>query len=249
MATQKIAIMGDAHANPRALKEAIADAKKLGCGKFWFLGDLTGYGYDVKECLRIVRKNFEVVLLGNHDAVCSERFPLGMGNPNYHQDRLQARQLSEEDLEYLRGLPLVWTDGDIACVHGDFLNPRVFQYILNDGDACDNRFARDERILFCAHLHLASVWEIEADATVSRLTESCTRQVLEPESFTYCLKPDNHYVINCGSVGYPRLERAIVYAIYDQSAQSVSIRRLPFDRETYKRDMTLAGLGIPVWLD
>ena len=62
--------MSDVHANPKALNTALDDARRLGCGKFIMLGDVTGYGYDPKESLEIVRKNFDVVLMGNHDSAC-----------------------------------------------------------------------------------------------------------------------------------------------------------------------------------
>ena len=67
----KYAIMSDAHANPLALKTALADARSLGCEKFIFAGDITGYGYDAKTTLNLVRENFDVVLLGNHDSACA----------------------------------------------------------------------------------------------------------------------------------------------------------------------------------
>lgn len=248
MSMDKIAIMGDVHANPSALAAALGDARALGCSRFWFLGDITGYGYDLKEALKMVRENFEVVLRGNHDVVCSDVFPSGLGNRNYDIDRLQAGQLSESELEYLRGLPLVHAEDGVACVHGDFTNPRGFRYIQDAGDALDNRYTRDEQLLFCAHLHLASVWQVEDDATVTRLTEPFARPVLVPETVTCQLRPDCHYVINCGSVGYPRIERSIVYSILDRKEKTVSIRRLPFDVEAYRRDMIRAGIAIPAWL-
>ena len=37
----KYAIMSDAHANPKALETALADARKAHCGKFILLGDVT----------------------------------------------------------------------------------------------------------------------------------------------------------------------------------------------------------------
>ena len=68
----KYAIMSDVHANPRALEAALADARAQKCEKFVFAGDVTGYGYDVNAALRLVRENFDVALMGNHDSVCAE---------------------------------------------------------------------------------------------------------------------------------------------------------------------------------
>lgn len=247
---KKIALMADAHANPRALKAAIDDAKELGAEQFFYLGDITGYGYDAKTTLQIVRENFDVVLMGNHDAICSDRFPArGFGNRNYDLDRAAAKELSEQDLEWLRGLPLTYADGEIACVHGDFKNPSGFNYILDAGDVLDNRFARDERMLFCAHLHQSQVWQVERDTNVSRLDESGSSSVFEPETKTFKLRPDCHYVINVGSVGHPRIECSIAYVVLDPEEKTVSIRHLPFDFESYKKDMTSAGFSIPEWAE
>ena len=63
--------MSDAHANPLALETALADARSLGCEKLVFAGDMTGYGYDARAALGLVRENFDVVLLGNHDSACA----------------------------------------------------------------------------------------------------------------------------------------------------------------------------------
>ena len=59
----KYAIMSDVHANPEALKTALEDARHFGCGKFLLLGDVTGYGYDVKAALAVVRKIFDQVVV------------------------------------------------------------------------------------------------------------------------------------------------------------------------------------------
>ena len=67
----KYAIMSDVHASPRALETALADARAQKCEKFVFAGDVTGYGYDVNAALRLVRENFDVALMGNHDSVCA----------------------------------------------------------------------------------------------------------------------------------------------------------------------------------
>ena len=66
----KYAIMSDVHANPAALEKALKDARAVGCEKFILLGDITGYGYDPKRALELVRENFDVVLMGNHDSAC-----------------------------------------------------------------------------------------------------------------------------------------------------------------------------------
>ena len=113
------AIMSDAHANPAALEAAVVDARSRGCGRFVLLGDVTGYGYDVKSTLKLVRENFDVVLMGNHDSAC-----LGLepeyevsSNHNYWVDVKQREVLSEEGRKWLRDRPYLHVEGDMAFVH------------------------------------------------------------------------------------------------------------------------------------
>ena len=54
-----------------ALELALKDAKKRKCEKFVFLGDTTGYGYDVKTTLKLVKDNFDVIIMGNLDSICA----------------------------------------------------------------------------------------------------------------------------------------------------------------------------------
>ena len=47
----RYAVMSDVHSNPAALAAAVADARRRGCNRFVMLGDVTGYGYDVKTAM------------------------------------------------------------------------------------------------------------------------------------------------------------------------------------------------------
>ena len=108
----KYAIMSDAHANPLALKTALADARSLWCEKFIFAGDITGYGYDAKATLDMVRENFDVVLLGNHDSACAGLEPAWEVQmiSSYALDREARDKLSRDDIEWMRTLPLLQYD-------------------------------------------------------------------------------------------------------------------------------------------
>lgn len=68
----KYAIMSDAHAKPAALLKVVDDAKDQACGRFVFLGDAVGYGYDAKTTVDILQTQFDVVLRGNHDVACRQ---------------------------------------------------------------------------------------------------------------------------------------------------------------------------------
>ena len=246
----KYAIMSDAHANPLALKTALADARALGCEKFVFAGDITGYGYDAKATLDIVRKNFDVVLLGNHDSACAGLEPSWevLMNSNYALDREARDKLSLDDMDWLRTLPLLHVEDGFAVVHGDFVNPKAWNYIVSKEGAELNFRKCKERLMFCGHTHHAMVWEA-TDKGVFRekLADRFAHAALKPESISF--KPTrSRHIVNCGSIGYPRADLCSSYAIFDSAAVKVCVRRLPFDFKSYIAEMLKNDLALPDWL-
>ena len=246
----KYAIMSDAHANPLALETALADARSLGCEKLVFAGDMTGYGYDAKATLGLVRENFDVVLLGNHDSACAGLEPareVAMIS-SYALDVEARDRLSSADLEWLRELPLTHAEGGFAVVHGDFTKPKAWEYIYSAEAAERNFGKRRERLMFCGHTHHAMVWEETGKGSVrEQLADRFARPALKPESVSFKLAK-SRLLVNCGSVGYPRTDLCSSYAIFDSSSKEVCVRRLPFDFKSYITEMLKHDLPLPNWL-
>ena len=243
--------MSDVHANPAALETALEDARMNGCGMFILLGDMTGYGYDAKSVVERCMDSFDVVLLGNHDAVCTG---LDAGvhvilNRNYDVDRMQRAELSDGELEWIRGRECAYEGRGFVCVHGDAMAPRAWGYILGPEDAERNFRHFTERILFCGHSHHAAAWELSQDGLVhERLDERLSLPVAEPESVCLELGDTGRYIVNVGSVGYPRSDLCTVYGVYDDEAGMVTFRRLPFDFDGYVKAKASRGHDLPAWL-
>ena len=247
----KYAIMSDAHSNPAALELALKDAKKRKCEKFVFLGDTTGYGYDVKTTLKLVKDSFDVVVMGNHDAVCSglDNDKYTRINAHYDIDRAQGQVIAEADIDWLRKLKLGYKSRDFLGVHGDFIDPRSWGYIIEPEEVWLNFTANEERVMFCGHSHHATVWELKGGKKLAnKFEEKFRKPATEAESITFKLSPENRYIINVGSVGYPRHDLCSTYAIFDSVAQRVTIRRLPFDFKGYIKAMLAAKIDLPQWL-
>ena len=259
----KYAIMSDVHANPKALETALADARRLGCEKFILLGDVTGYGYDPKATLEIVRRNFDVVLMGNHDSACVELEPeweVRMNN-NYDFDRMARELLSEEERAWLRGRAYQHEEAGFICAHGDFTQPKMWNYIIYE-DAAERNFRfRDEQLMFCGHTHHAAIWELTGGRASSRAVATSGKDVCRPklehrfrqpaakaESVSFKLNPTSRYIVNVGSVGYPRNDLCGAYGIFDADARRMTIRRLPFDFKSYITEMLDRKLDLPRWL-
>ena len=247
----KYAIMSDVHANPTALETALADARALGCEKFVLLGDITGYGYDASQALRLARENFDIVLLGNHDSACLglENRPSDLMNPNYDLDRRQRDQLTADELKWLRTRRPVRIADGMAFTHGDFTAPRAWNYIYEPGAVAVNFEARREKLLFCGHTHHAEVWCVSKDRTVSRPSDGRIEDPSgEPQLLEFKREKGSRYIVNVGSVGYPRSDFCVTYAICDPATDTFALRRLPFDFGAYFKAMLDHGVDPPAWL-
>lgn len=237
----KYAIISDIHANPVALGTVLADIRKQKAEKIVFLGDVTGYGYDAATALRKIRMCADVCLMGNHDAACAKlyREELVRQVSNYDLDRAQRDEVAAEGMKWLASRPLTWTPRNrgFACVHGEFAKPRLFAYVLNAEDAARSFQARKEPLLFVGHSHHAECYALTPKGEV---------KAFPWKSF----KPRKgwRYLVNVGSVGYPRNDYVTTYAIYDDEAKSVKARTLPFDFRSYVENLIERKIRLPGWL-
>lgn len=242
--------MSDVHANPVALETALADAREQGCERFLFLGDVTGYGYDAARSLALVRDHFDVALLGNHDAVSvgSYRSAEVDCNPNYDLDRAHRKSLDRDALAWLESRPDSFSADDFLCVHANFVLPRSWAYVIDDRDARVNFRLTQQPLLFCGHTHHSAVWMWADGRCESLFEERFCRSSTRPETVSFVRQSGCRYIVNVGSVGYPRNDLCATYVIYDSASSRVSYRRLPFDFFSYVTNMLERGIRLPSWL-
>lgn len=245
----KYAVMSDVHANPVALETALRDARRRKCDRFVFLGDATGYGYDVRAALKLVRKSFDVSLMGNHDsAAIGREDPEELRqNRNYDLDVRQGRELSASDVKWIESRKHQVDEKDARFVHADFIEPSEWGYVAFREDAEANFRICRKRIMFCGHLHHAAVWACDKNGRVSVKFDS-GRPAVKAESVSFVPRKGMRYIVNVGSVGYPRNDLCSTYAIWDTETDRVTIRRLPFDFKSYIKGMLDGGVGLPEWL-
>lgn len=217
----RYAVISDVHANVEALERALADARGLGVDEIVCLGDIVGYGPLPAEALALVRANCETAIAGNHDDAVAGRFDVESFNDLAHDAALRHRgALSREDVAYLSSLPYTCRFGEAEAAHGDFTKPEEFLYVNSREAAAANFAAADAPLLFVGHTHVPCVFVRNEDGTVERM-----------EADGFSLERGKRYLVNPGSVGYPRDAGAgasSTYAIYDTVERMVVFRRLPF---------------------
>ena len=217
----RYAIISDIHANESALRHVLADAAAQGADTVVCLGDVVGYGPLPKETLALIRKSAAITLAGNHDDAVSRR----QGADNFidlagdavlrHREALDA-----DSLGWLRALPYDCRIEGAIAAHGDFTDPPAFNYIDDEASAAANFSATDAQLMFTGHTHVPGFFLTGQSGKVYRL---------EPQDFS--VEDGKRYIVNPGSVGYPRECNGTCYStyvIYDPAERSVRFRQIPF---------------------
>ena len=132
----KLAIISDIHEDAVNLRLALHKIEKLQCDHVYCLGDISGFSVphyhyfntrNASECLRLVRENCSLIVIGNHDYQAagslpdvspdfhfpeewfqldySERKSVSKGMVWLHEENELDPLYSKSDRDYLAGLP------------------------------------------------------------------------------------------------------------------------------------------------
>ena len=227
-----IAILGDIHANLDALKVVLDDCRSQGVTDFLCTGDVVGYNACPHECLDIVRSLACPVVVGNHDYYVSSQQSLDDFNPAAAAVVAWTRkQLSAEEVGWLRALPFTHTQMGITLVHSTMDNPENFGYVFDNLQAEANFLNQKAPVCFHGHTHCPMIYEKSMSG------------VFRIDAQDFKLPIGRKYFINVGSVGQPRDgDPRASYAIYDPKERTVRFRRLAYDVAAAQERIRLAGL-------
>jgi len=225
-------IISDIHANLEALNAVLARCEELGVEQYICVGDLVGYNANPSECLEIVRSlPLAAVVKGNHDEQASENLDLSEFNPQAAKAIEWTRdQLSQEQRDYLRDLPMKARVGRITVVHATLDNPGMWGYIMDKYAAEASLSYQFSQVCFYGHSHVPMAFDRQMDV---EMMESGVIEVL----------PGHKYLINPGSVGQPRdKDPRASFATYDTDECIIKLHRLEYDIETTQKKIIEAGL-------
>lgn len=215
------AVISDIHANEAALKKVLEDAASQGVQRIVCLGDVVGYGPMPAETVGTLLESDATVIAGNHDDAVSGRADENEFIDLARDAVLRHREaLGRKELDFLATLPYTAAFGGAIAAHGDFTEPKNFFYIESEEDAKANFETINARIAFVGHTHTPEIFLTGRSGAVYRV---------EPQDFT--IEDDKRYIVNPGSVGYPREKNGECfssYVIYDSEERSVTFRFLPF---------------------
>ena len=237
----KFAIISDVHANPTALEKVLADAEQCGVEQAICAGDVVGYGPYPSETIRILRERDIPTVMGNHDVAVADYVGVGYMTP-FAQDGVNRHraELGEDDLAWLRSLPCVYLGDGFEVAHASCCSPMNMGYVRNEFDARESIFNGRARMQFVGHTHLEALYRVKTEGY-----PDCER--LEPHGFT--MDDKWMYLVNVGSVGYPRVKPYSSYVIYDSATGEVQFRQVEFDFAGYKSALQAKSIPIPPWME
>src|ERR1700761_7826982 len=230
----RIGIFSDTHSNLEALTSVLAALKEERVDQHVCLGDTVGYGASPNECCDLVRGITSHTILGNHDAAVAGRMDY-----SYYYDAarqaldLHARQLSPENMCWLRNLPYEVREGEITFCHGSPINLEEFEYIFSVEQAtrCLDIWEDLGAVTFIGHSHLCKSFALTRD------------EVFEVVATKFVIRPEHRYIISVGSVGQPRdYDNRASYTIYDSDERTFEFKRVGYDIDAAAQKIFAAEL-------
>lgn len=232
----RYAVFSDVHSNLEAFEAAVESFKKEKIDKYFFVGDLIGYGAQPHECISLLKSLKAVMVAGNHEYGVIGKLPLAWFSDNAKEGILWTQGVLEDsDAEFLSSLPLLYNSDDITMVHGSLYNPEEFEYIVSRESAERTLFSSQTKFCFIGHSHLPFICYKKGFAMeVAHSLEMGTEE-------------SSSYLINVGSIGQPRDgDPRGSYCICDTSLKTVKIKRVSYDIEAAQKK--IIGAGLPRFL-
>jgi len=226
----RYAIIADIHANLAAFMAVLVDIERRGdVEEMWCLGDIVGYGPDPHQCIELLRQTNHVCVVGNHDLAAVGKIDTSEFNPDAAAAvQWTAKQLTPQDVDYIKGLPLVLEKDDFTLVHGSPREP-IWEYVLSISSARENFAYFKSKFCLVAHTHVPLVFRYDKTGSCSFSQLSANKELVLGEE---------RLIINPGAVGQPRdSDPRASYAIYDSKTRKLWLYRVSYDITTTQTRM------------
>lgn len=209
----RIAVVSDIHSNLEALERTLQAIDEATVDAIYCLGDVVGYNADPAPCVELVRTHCDGIVRGNHDAAVAKEEAIEALPPDGQKAARHNRScLSDDQLDYLAGLPLTATVDNCTFVHATPDAPTAWKR-LTTYPAAQDQFAHfDTDVCFIGHTHVPAVM-------ADRLG------VLQ-------VRRGHRFLVNVGSVGQPRDQNdKLSFGLFDTDTFEYHNVRLSYDVE------------------
>lgn len=231
MTAHRIAVIGDLHANLRALEAALAVVDEQGADEIVFLGDVLSYGVDVEavtvRIAEVCARGTATLLRGNHDAMylSAERV-----HTQAYEERLPA--WLRETIAFTRErLPMTvfdalpFTDSrhvaGMLFAHANPFGRDDWRYLNSDSEHAEACAVLRQQELVAGvfgHTHRAKIYAGALSAFLDIEMPLVLRQT------------DGPFVLNAGSIGQPRscVSHTVHVLFLERGAAGISTHFQPF---------------------
>jgi len=226
----KYAVISDIHGNIEALTVCLEKINEIKPDRIICLGDNVDYCAQPNECIELVQKHCDIVLLGNHDEA-QFHFPLANGfTSDAHISSVHTREIINKDyVEYFKTLPYTHSENDLLFVHASPYRPEEYNYCYTIDSAKGNFNYFKESICFIGHSHIPVIYEKHEGRV----------RAAGPKS----VQQNNRYIINVGSVGQPRDgDNRLSFGVFDKESFEYKNIRLDYNYESASAKIIREGL-------
>jgi predicted phosphodiesterase len=247
----KIAILSDIHGNLPALTKVMEHLQTVDHDVKACLGDLVGYGPYPNECVEIVLKEFNYIIMGNHDLAAVDPKEAAWFNPMAREAiEWTQKALTEENKQILRELGYGYViDDDIFLIHG---SPRApFAYADTEQEALNGFInpIKPFNVAFVGHTHEPQVWQFMKDKHLALIRTNFNGNHNLGCEFSMVLPKEDKAIINVGSVGQPRdNDPRACYVVYDTELRLVTYYRIPYSIDRTIGRMQQLEFSINSWM-
>jgi diadenosine tetraphosphatase ApaH/serine/threonine PP2A family protein phosphatase len=213
-------IISDIHSNLEAMHVVLNKLSRA--EKIVNLGDIVGYGPSPNECVDKIRKLKIPSVAGNHDKVVVGETEATWFNPSAREAVIWTQELiSDENLDYLKTLPLTLEEDGFQIVHGSLRNP-LDEYITSIADAIPTFEKMTKAVCFVGHSHSPMFIAQKKDGNYAgRALEDGEEIVIDDYE---------RVIINVGAVGQPRDgDPRACYGLYDSKTRIFSLHRVEYN--------------------
>ncbi|MCS7244713.1 MAG: metallophosphatase family protein [candidate division WOR-3 bacterium] len=225
----KIAILSDIHGNLEAFESVLNEVYKRKVDKIICLGDLIDYGPNPNEVVEIAKREFDIIVMGNHDYAVVDRSIIKHFAVVARSSILWTLDvLTDENKLFISSLKLEENFKDIYIVHACPKFMLDWTYILSIDEAKIYFEYTDSFITLIGHTHIPAIF---------KKVFSNIEHIVPKEGVKYKLERDAMYFLNPGSVGQPRDgDYRASFGILNLDELTFEIHRVDYDvKKTIKK--------------
>lgn len=149
----RIGLISDIHGNFEALKAVLSELDRMQITEIYCLGDIAGYYTQVNACCDELRAREIPCVMGNHDFYLVSGGYCTRSKSVNDCIEYQRKVITEENLAWLKNLPVFRQIGPVNMVHGGWSNP-VDEYV----EPTEDYFSQIKGDVFVSgHTHIQSV--------------------------------------------------------------------------------------------